>query len=103
MSNLSPNYYDTIAIGLLKKRETADEYGKRAIDNIIALSDIYLAEAQKQGGKPYLIRTPLIPNITDTKENLKQIEKIIGNSDWEKLPYNDMAGAKYKMLGMDRW
>ena len=49
MSNLSPNYYDTIATGLLKRRETADEYGKRAIDNIIALSDKYLAEAKKQG------------------------------------------------------
>ena len=49
MSNLSPNYYDTIATGLLKKKETADEYGKRAIDNIIALSDKYLKEAKKQG------------------------------------------------------
>lgn len=49
MSNLSPNYYDTIAVGLLKKREDADEYGKKAIDNIIALSDKYLEEAKKQG------------------------------------------------------
>lgn len=49
MSNLSPNYYDTISVGLLKKRETADEYGKRAIDNIIMLSDKYLNEAKKQG------------------------------------------------------
>ena len=49
MSNLSPNYYDTIATGLLKKRETADEYGKRSIDNIIKLSDKYLEEAKKQG------------------------------------------------------
>ena len=49
MSNLSPNYYDTIAVGLLKKRETADEYGKRAIDNIIALSDKYLEQAKKDG------------------------------------------------------
>ena len=49
MSNLSPNYYDTIASGLLKKRETADEYGKKAIDNIIKLSDKYLEEAKKQG------------------------------------------------------
>ena len=40
MSNLSPNYYDTIGCGLLKKRETADEYGKQAIDNIIKL-DIF--------------------------------------------------------------
>ena len=49
MSNLSPNYYDTISVGLLEKRKTADEYGKRAIDNIIKLSDKYLAEAEKQG------------------------------------------------------
>lgn len=49
MSNLSPNYYDTIATGLLSKRETADEYGKKAIDNIIKLSDKYLEEAKKQG------------------------------------------------------
>lgn len=49
LSNLSPNYYDTISVGLLKKRETADEFGKRAIDNIIMLSDKYLEEAKKQG------------------------------------------------------
>lgn len=58
-------------------------------------------EILKKSGKPYLIRTPLIPNITDTKENLEAIKKIIGDCDWEKLPYNEMAGAKYKMLGMN--
>ena len=57
-------------------------------------------EILKNSGKPYIIRTPLIPDITDTKENLKKIEKIIGDSSWEKLPYNAAAGAKYKMLGM---
>ena len=55
----------------------------------------------KRSGKPYIVRTPLIPNITDTKENLEGIKNIIGNSDWEQLPYNGMAGAKYKMLGMN--
>ena len=54
----------------------------------------------KESGKPYIIRTPLIPGITDTKENLSSIEKKIG-SRWEKLPYNAAAGAKYKMLGME--
>lgn len=54
----------------------------------------------KNSGKPYLIRTPLIPNITDTDENLYAIKKLIGASNWEQLPYNKMAGAKYKMLGM---
>lgn len=57
-------------------------------------------EMLKESGKPYIIRTPLIPNITDTKENLDTIQKMIGESTWEKLPYNEMAGAKYKMLDM---
>ncbi len=58
-------------------------------------------ELLKKSGKPYIIRTPLIPGITDTRENLMEIEKIIGDSNWEKLPYNAAAGAKYKMLGME--
>lgn len=58
-------------------------------------------EVLKNSGKPFVIRTPLIPNITDTEENLQKIEEIIGNSNWEKLPYNAAAGAKYKTLGME--
>lgn len=54
----------------------------------------------KKSGKPYLIRTPMIPGITDTKENLEAIKRLIGTSDWEQLPYNKMAGAKYQMLGI---
>lgn len=51
-------------------------------------------------GKPYVIRTPLIPNICDTENNLSEIKKIIEDSRWEKLPYNQMASAKYEMLGL---
>jgi len=58
-------------------------------------------EILKNSGKPYIIRTPLIPNITDTKENLEAIKEIIDGSTWEKIPYNAAAGAKYKMLGME--
>ena len=57
-------------------------------------------EVLKNSGKPFVIRTPLIPNITDTEENLNAIKTIIGDSGWEKLPYNAAAGAKYKMLGI---
>ena len=55
----------------------------------------------KDSGKPYIIRTPLIPDITDTKENLEAIKELIGDSKWEQMPYNSMAAAKYKMLGME--
>ncbi len=50
-------------------------------------------------GISHIFRTPLIPNITDTAENLSAIEAIIGDSPWEKLPYNTLAGAKYKSVG----
>lgn len=58
-------------------------------------------EILKNSKKPYIIRTPLIPGITDTEENITGIRELIGDSQWEKLPYNEMADSKYKMLGME--
>ena len=49
MSNLCPDYYGAISKGLLKLSETADSYGKRAIENIIKLSDKYLEKAKELG------------------------------------------------------
>ena len=54
----------------------------------------------KSSGKQYVFRIPLIPGITDTVENLKGISEIVGDSPAELLPYNNLAGAKYEMLGM---
>lgn len=54
----------------------------------------------RQSGKPFVIRTPLVPGVTDTKANLDAVKEIIGDSPWEQLPFNAMAGAKYKMLDM---
>ena len=48
--------------------------------------------------KDYIIRTPLIPGICDTDENLKQIQELIGTSNWEKIPENQFWQAKYSML-----
>lgn len=58
-------------------------------------------EILKASGKPYLVRTPMVPGITDSDENISKIKEIIGESNWEQLPYNALAGAKYKMLGME--
>jgi pyruvate formate lyase activating enzyme len=52
-------------------------------------------------GKNAVIRTPLIPGITDTEENLAAIKKLVGYLPHELLPYNEMADAKYGMLGME--
>ena len=74
MSNLSPDYYGAIAAGLLEKRRTADEYGKRAIDNIIALTDKYRAEAERIGR-------------TDVAEVLKQVPRYPARNFREALQF----------------
>lgn len=55
-----------------------------------------------ESGKPFVIRTPLIPTVTDTENNLTDIAKLLaenGISYIELLPYNKMSGAKYRLAG----
>ena len=54
----------------------------------------------KQSGKDFVFRVPLIPNITDTEENLSRIKALTDGYRVEYLPYNQMAGVKYEMLGI---
>lgn len=58
-------------------------------------------EYLKHSGKEFIFRVPMIPDITDTKENLAEIKKITEGFKVEYLPYNTLAGAKYEMLGME--
>ena len=58
-------------------------------------------EILRNSGKKAVIRTPLIPGITDTPETLAAIQNLIGQLPWEQLPYNPMAGAKYAYFGME--
>ena len=55
----------------------------------------YLASS----GKPFIVRVPLIPSITDTNENLHTIANLVSGMEnlvrVELLPYNTAAGAKY--------
>ena len=93
LSNLSPNYYDTIAAGLLKKREAADEYGKQAIDNIIALSDKYLAEAKARGREDLvevLTQVPRYP-ARNFREAL-QFFRILHFALWLEGNYHNTVG-----------
>ena len=55
----------------------------------------------KESGKQFTFRVPLIPEITDTKENLEAISEIVGAHRTELMPYNEFAGAKYSMVGME--
>ena len=56
-----------------------------------------------KSGKEFVVRVPLIPTVTDTEENITQIAKLLhenGVKYVELLPYNKMAGAKYKLANM---
>jgi pyruvate formate lyase activating enzyme len=70
-------------------------------DNSLILANL---ERLKKSGKPFVIRIPLIPGISDTEENLRAIaamlEKKGGLQKVELLPYHKTAGAKYAMAGM---
>ena len=58
-------------------------------------------EYLKKSGKQFVFRVPLIPNITDTDDNLKGLSEIAEDYPVELLKYNPLAGAKYSMLGME--
>lgn len=55
-------------------------------------------------GKPFVVRVPLIPGVTDTSENLSSIARLVsglpGLLRVDLLPYNRAAGAKYQAAGM---
>lgn len=99
MSNLSPNYFDAISKGLLKKRETADEYGKAAIDSIIMLSDKYLEQAKKQGRDDLaevLARVPRYP-ARNFREAL-QFFRILHYALWLEGNYHNTVGRFDKYM-----
>ena len=57
-----------------------------------------------KSGRDFVIRTPLIPTVTDTEQNLRDIAKLLsehGVKYIELLPYNKMAGAKYPLAGRE--
>ena len=54
-------------------------------------------------GTAFVVRTPLIPGVTDTQQNLEAIRDLLvmeGVNYIELLPYNPMAGSKYALAGM---
>lgn len=55
-------------------------------------------------GRPYVVRVPLIPGVTDTPANLSAIAGLVGKPDnllrVDLLPYNRAGGGKYAACGM---
>jgi pyruvate formate lyase activating enzyme len=78
---------------------------QRILANLTAL-----AEQMRQGQRPteLWIRTPLIPGATLTEENIRGIGAFIAReigdvvARWELCAFNNLAGDKYRRLGL-RW
>jgi pyruvate formate lyase activating enzyme len=66
------------------------------LSNLSVLNDMY---------KPFVIRVPMVPGVTDTNQNLSDIAHklngFFGLLRVELLPYNKAAGSKYKSVGME--
>jgi pyruvate formate lyase activating enzyme len=61
-----------------------------------------LANAQRLVGHNVQVRIPLIPQVTDTDDNLRALfafMRQIGLRRVALMPYNPSAGAKYEWLG----
>ena len=99
ISNLSPNYEDAIKVGLLKKREEADEYGKRIIDAILDLTKRYKEEALKQGKTDIAEILDRVPayGATSFREALQSF-RIIHYSLWLEGNYHNTVGRFDKYM-----
>lgn len=58
-----------------------------------------------QSGVPYILRTPVVPGVNDSLQQMEQIFSFVsGLKNYEKyelLPYHPMADFKYENLGYD--
>ena len=99
ISNLSPDYSKAIEKGLLALRETADVYGKHAIDNIIALADRYREEAIRVGREDVAKVLERVPRYgaTSFREAL-QMFRIIHFSLWLEGNYHNTCGRFDKYM-----
>jgi pyruvate formate lyase activating enzyme len=70
-------------------------------------NDLILCNLQvlSEMGKPFVVRVPLVPGVTDTNQNLAGIAQIVrdlpGLMGVELLPYNKAAGSKYRYAGLE--
>jgi pyruvate formate lyase activating enzyme len=83
----------------LKLMDDARHLEYTGVSNELALKNL---ETIAQAGKEVIIRFPFIPGITDGKDNLEAISKLmlkLGLKRIDILPYHDIARDKYRRLG----
>lgn len=99
MSNVSPDYERVIGCGLLKVREGADEYGKRVIDAILALTERYRQAAEEAGKHELAGVLERVPRYGATSfyEALQSF-RIIHFSLWLEGNYHNTVGRFDKYM-----
>lgn len=84
----------------IKIIDEADHRRYTGVSNTVILENFHTLV---HSGVPFIVRTPLIPGVTDTEKNLAAIRDLLlreGVDYIELLPYNPMAGSKYTLAGM---
>lgn len=74
------------------------------VGNEVILDNLnYLAEKIKGTDKELWIRTPIIPDATDTDENIRGIARLIKGkfTRWEMCAFNNLCRDKYERLYQD--
>ncbi len=96
--------YDIKEIDSTKHRKFTGSPNKKILNNLLTIS-----EWMKINGTPkeLWIRTPIIPDATDTEENIAGIGKFIAENNlhpdrWELCAFNNLCNDKYLRLGT-RW
>jgi pyruvate formate lyase activating enzyme len=90
-------YYDIKLIDEEEHKRYTGHSNRQILDNLVRL---------KRSGNYIMVRIPLIPDITDTENNLTDIIGFLKDNDLiglpvELLPYNQLAETKYNRTGIN--
>ncbi|MCU4177055.1 glycyl-radical enzyme activating protein [Carboxylicivirga sp. N1Y90] len=86
----------------LKMITKSDHIKWTSVNNDLILENIKLLD---KTGKPYWLRTPVIPNVNDSILEIEQIAAFVSElkniEKFELLPFHPLGANKYKNLGID--
>jgi len=93
-------YIDTLFADF-KIYDTKEHKKHTGVENKLITSNLELILRSEHKDK-IIVRTPLIPNITATRDNIHNISKFISdiypNVKYEILNYNPLAKSKYDLI-----
>ena len=85
----------------LKLMDPEEHKRYTGVENALILEN---ARTLMASGVPYIFRVPFIHGVNTGEENLRAMADFLRKADKppnvEFLPYNTMAGAKYRMVGL---